>query len=97
MSQTKLTRSSSDKMLGGVCGGLSKYIGVDVSLVRLVTALIVIFTGFGPLIYLLMWAILPEDGTNRSGLDQLKDEAGKLKGNAKRSSESGYENYRPND
>lgn len=72
-----LTRSSTDKIVGGVAGGIAQYIGVDVSIVRVVTALIVIFTGVGWLAYLLLWAILPESGTGASGIKWAKAEADK--------------------
>ena len=38
----RLLRSSTDKWLGGVCGGLAQYTGVDVNLVRLITVVLVI-------------------------------------------------------
>lgn len=57
----KLTRSSTDKMLGGVCGGLARYFGVDTTLVRLVLVLTVLFAGVGPLAYLILWAVMPSD------------------------------------
>ena len=71
MTSGTLARSSTDKMLGGVCGGLAKYLGIDAPIVRIVAALIVIFTGFGPLVYLVMWALLPDD-SGKTGIDQLK-------------------------
>ncbi|NNG18204.1 PspC domain-containing protein [Naumannella sp. ID2617S] len=58
----RLTRSSSDKMLGGVCGGLAQYFGVDATIVRLVTAAVILFTGVGPIAYLLGWILMPTDG-----------------------------------
>ncbi|OYN95569.1 PspC domain-containing protein [Enemella evansiae] len=58
----RLTRSSTDKMLGGVCGGLAQYLGVDATIVRLVAAALIIFTGIGPLVYLLAWVLMPADG-----------------------------------
>ena len=57
----KLTRSSSDKMLAGVCGGLAEYFGLDPSLVRIGYALLTIFTAFAGIpVYLIMWLIVPE-------------------------------------
>lgn len=56
----KLTRSSSDKVLFGVCGGLSEYFGIDVTLIRIGLALATFFT-FGPLfiVYILAGIIMP--------------------------------------
>ncbi len=72
-----LTRSSTDKIVGGVAGGIARYIGADPSIVRIVTALIVVFTGLGWLAYLVLWAVLPEDVTGNSGIKWAKSEADK--------------------
>lgn len=57
----KFTRSSTDKILGGVCGGVAAYTGTDVSLIRLLTALAVLFTGVGPIVYIIAWLVMPAD------------------------------------
>jgi phage shock protein C len=56
-----LRRSRSDRMLGGVCGGLGRVSGVDSWVWRMVFVLCVVFAGFGALIYLLMWIFVPEE------------------------------------
>lgn len=60
--EKRLYRSRTDRMLGGVCGGLGAYFGVDPTLVRLVFALLFIFGGSGFLLYLILWIVLPEEG-----------------------------------
>ncbi|WP_344880673.1 PspC domain-containing protein [Zhihengliuella alba] len=50
---------SSDRWIGGVAGGLADRTGLDPILVRGLTALVVIFTGFGLLLYGAAWALLP--------------------------------------
>lgn len=55
----RLERSSTDKVLGGVCGGLAEYFGIDSTLVRIVAAALVIFTGVGPIAYILAWILMP--------------------------------------
>jgi phage shock protein PspC (stress-responsive transcriptional regulator) len=57
----RLTRSSTNKMVGGVCGGLAEYFNVDVSLVRLLALLLVLLPGPGVLVYVVCWWIIPED------------------------------------
>jgi phage shock protein C len=57
--QRRLYRSRTDKILGGVCGGLSEYSGVDPTLVRLVFVILALAGGPGILIYLIMWLITP--------------------------------------
>jgi len=48
-------------MLGGVCGGLAEYLGLDPTVVRLVFLLLFFLGGQGLLIYLIMWLIVPEE------------------------------------
>jgi phage shock protein C len=54
-----LRRSQSDQWLGGVCGGLSNFSGIDTWLWRLLFALMVICAGTGLLLYVLMWILVP--------------------------------------
>ena len=58
----RLVRRSDDRMVAGVCSGVADYLGVDVTLVRLVTVVGALF-GFGSLIlaYVVAWALLPEE------------------------------------
>lgn len=58
----KLTRSSSDKWLGGVLGGIAEYLGWDPTLVRLIF-LVVALVGVGSpvLVYLILWVIMPQE------------------------------------
>lgn len=55
----RLERSSTDKMLGGVCGGLAEYLGLDSTLVRIIAAALIVFTGVGPIAYILAWILMP--------------------------------------
>lgn len=59
---TRLVRSASDKVFGGVCGGLARYFGVDSTIVRVVFVLAVL-SGLSPLIYLILWAVMPLEAT----------------------------------
>lgn len=59
MANNKLYRSETDRILGGVCGGLAETYEVDPTLVRLLTVLAVLATGVGPLLYLIAWLIMP--------------------------------------
>ncbi|MDR0416415.1 MAG: PspC domain-containing protein [Propionibacteriaceae bacterium] len=66
-----LTRSRSNRIIGGVCGGIANFTGLDAGLVRLITVLLVVFAGSGFLIYILLWILLPEEGSGSSGLDGI--------------------------
>jgi phage shock protein PspC (stress-responsive transcriptional regulator) len=56
----KLTRSRSDRVIGGVCGGLAEYLGVDVLIVRIVAVASVFLAGLGALLYLGALLLLPD-------------------------------------
>lgn len=60
---SRLTRSMSNKMIGGVCSGLAHKLGLDPTLVRLGVAGITLFTGLPLAVYLVMWAVIPADNT----------------------------------
>lgn len=55
----RLYRSRTDLMLGGVCGGLAKYLNVDPTIIRLVFVLLLFLGGGGFWIYLVLWIITP--------------------------------------
>ena len=56
----RLTRSRTDRMIAGVCGGIAEYAGIDVNVVRLVLVALSLFVGTGVLLYLIAWVLLPE-------------------------------------
>lgn len=58
----QLYRSSANKMVGGVIGGLAEYFDIDVSLIRLIFVLFLVLTGLFPLalVYIIWWVIVPE-------------------------------------
>ena len=55
----RLYRSREEKMLGGVCGGIAEYLGVDPTLVRLGWVLLSFTGGSGILLYIVMSIIVP--------------------------------------
>ncbi len=59
--QTRLTRSSTDRMIGGVCGGLAQYFAVDPVIVRLIFVLVFFINGISLPMYLVLWLIMPKD------------------------------------
>lgn len=62
MTAKKLTLSR-DRMIGGVCGGLADYFGLDATLVRIAYALLTVFTsGFpGFMLYIILWFVMPKN------------------------------------
>lgn len=72
----RLARSSTDRVLAGVCGGIANYLNVDPTFVRLAFVLLVLFAGFSPLLYLILWVIMPsEDTAGQPYSNQLRDNA----------------------
>ncbi len=57
----RLYRSGKDRILGGVCGGIAEYFGVDPVLVRLIWVLAIFFFGTGILLYFVAWLIIPRN------------------------------------
>jgi signal transduction histidine kinase len=55
-------RSSDDRVIGGVCGGLGAHLGVDPIVVRLAVVVLTLANGLGLVLYLVAWALLPEAG-----------------------------------
>jgi phage shock protein C len=59
----KLLRTRDGRLVAGVCSGIGDYLGMDANVIRLVFALITVFTaGLGILLYLVAWVVLPEEG-----------------------------------
>lgn len=52
--------SSTDRIIGGVCGGIAEYFNIDPLLVRLVFAILFFGYGTGLLAYILIWILAPK-------------------------------------
>ena len=61
MSNQRLYRSTSDRMIAGVCGGLGKYFNVDPTIVRLAFLLLFFLGGGGFVLYLILWIVVPDE------------------------------------
>jgi phage shock protein C len=59
MASGQLTRSTTDKRLGGVAGGIAAYFGLDPTLIR-VAWVVAALMGWGIIAYLILWAVLPQ-------------------------------------
>ncbi|HLA98251.1 MAG TPA: PspC domain-containing protein [Anaerolineales bacterium] len=57
----RLYRSTKERMIAGVCGGLAEYFGIDPTLVRLLFVLAALAGGPGLLAYLIMLIVVPEE------------------------------------
>ena len=59
MNEKRLTRVEEGRMIAGVCAGLGRYLGIDVTIVRVIFALLALFAMGGVLLYLILWLIMP--------------------------------------
>jgi phage shock protein C len=62
-----LVRTRDGRIVAGVCSGLAEYFGLDANLIRVIVAVLTVFTGgVGALAYLAAWVVIPEEGEKSS-------------------------------
>jgi phage shock protein C len=59
--EKKLYRSTSDRKICGVCGGIAAYFNLDPTLVRVLWAALSLFAGGGIILYLVAALLMPEE------------------------------------
>jgi phage shock protein PspC (stress-responsive transcriptional regulator) len=84
--QNRLYRSNSNKMLGGVCGGLGNYFHIDPTYIRLFFVILTVAGGFGVPLYLILWVVIPPEGHvtplgqgDQFNKEEFKDRAGMMR------------------
>jgi phage shock protein C len=55
-----LRRSRSNRIIGGVCGGLGRYLGVDPVLLRIAAVALALASGVGVIAYVIAWIAIPD-------------------------------------
>ena len=76
MEHKRLTRSEKNKILAGVCGGISEYLGLDANLIRLIFLLLMFIQPSFIILYLLLAFLLPQPGAEDAPLsDRIKSSA----------------------
>ncbi len=78
-----MKRSRIDRLLGGVAGGIAAYTGLDPIIVRVGFVLLGLLNGFGIVLYLILWLLVPVEGTLaadtrsqvRENVDDMQDTA----------------------
>jgi phage shock protein C len=58
--RSQLVRPRTPRVIAGVCSGLALHYGWDVTIVRLILILCVLFAGTGVLAYIIAWIVIPE-------------------------------------
>jgi phage shock protein PspC (stress-responsive transcriptional regulator) len=66
-----LCRPIEDRMLAGVASGIARYLRIDVTVVRIVFAVLVVVGGAGLPLYLAGWLLIPEEGAEQSIASQF--------------------------
>jgi len=57
----RLYRSGTERVLGGVCGGIGEYFNVDPTIIRLLWVAFLLLFGVGIIVYLIAWIIVPRN------------------------------------
>lgn len=57
----RLTRSTSNKVIAGVCGGMGDYFNIDPVIVRVIWLILLLGAGTGLIAYLIAWLVIPEE------------------------------------
>jgi phage shock protein C len=67
MSTTHLLRTPNDRIIGGVCGGIARWLGWDATAVRILYVLLSVFSAAFPgiLVYLALWIVMPLEGARK--------------------------------
>jgi len=61
MNKKRLYKSSRNKKICGVCGGIAEYLNMDPTVIRLITAIITLAWGSGIILYIIMAFVMPYD------------------------------------
>ena len=65
----QLTRNPNDKMVAGVASGLAEYFGIDTTIVRIIFLLMLLPGGISPVVYLVLWLVMPERAVTQGGAE----------------------------
>ena len=72
-STSRFYRDPEGRILGGVCSGIAAYFALDPMIIRIIFAALVLAGGFGIVLYLVLWIVLPEAKTTAQKLEMRGD------------------------
>jgi len=79
MQGKRLVRSRNDRMIAGVAGGLAASLNIDPLLVRIVLLALAFLNGFGFMLYLALWLLVPnEDSAAVDAREQVRENVGEM-------------------
>ena len=70
--KTKKLYRVRDGIIAGVCGGLAEFFGLDVSLIRIATLILILFGGLSIWAYIILWIVIPEQPARKFTLNDKK-------------------------
>jgi phage shock protein C len=83
MQGKRLLRSRNDRIVAGVAGGIAAMFNVDPLLVRIAFLALALFNGFGLIIYLALWLLVPnEDSLAVDAREQVRENVGEMQATA---------------
>jgi phage shock protein C len=79
MQGKRLVRSRNDRVIAGVAGGLAATLNIDPLLVRIVLLALAFLNGFGFMLYLALWLLVPnEDSAAVDAREQVRENVGEM-------------------
>ncbi|NJN16327.1 MAG: PspC domain-containing protein [Oscillochloris sp.] len=76
----RITRSRTDRMVAGVAGGLAAYLNIDPMILRIAFVVLALINGFGAVLYLALWLIVPNEDNPGVARDNLSVAVGEMQG-----------------
>ena len=73
MASGQLVRSTNDRMIAGICGGLAAYLNMDATLIRILWVLAVVAGGTGVLVYIVLWIVVPQGDPASSAIRLVEE------------------------
>ncbi len=69
----RLQRNPDDKVIAGVASGVADFFGLDPTVVRVIWALTILLGGFGVIVYIILWIVVPEGDSDHTVAHDLRD------------------------
>lgn len=76
----RISRSRSGRIVAGVASGIATYLRIDPMIVRLGFIILTPINGFGPLLYLILWLIIPNEDSQSEGRATITESLHEMRG-----------------
>ena len=78
--ETRLSRSETNRVLGGVAAGIAEYVHIDPTVIRIIFILLGLFGGSGLLLYLALWIVMPSASSLQVTTDPVRENITEIHG-----------------